>query len=116
MTTCESWDRSRRIAAAASVLTLIALAVGVLALGSSVSVPDTWWPHTGQAFSAGSRPGHAPRALPPGRANAHCGSTASFSATRHSATGALWKAVPAGAGLAALGMWGRRAANGRRRR
>jgi hypothetical protein len=114
-----SWDRSRRIRAAASVLTVIAVAVGVLVLAVGMSVPETWWPHTGQAFAAAPRPAHEdPCDLIVGPAKAYCerGTVNSASAERHDAAGAAWRLVPAGAGLAALVMWRRRSAAGQRRR
>jgi hypothetical protein len=115
-----SWDRSRRIRAAASVLAVIAVAVGVLVLAVGMSVPETWWPHTGQAFAADTRPAHEdPCDLIVGPAKAYCerGTVHSASADHHAdAAGAAWRLAPAGAGLAALVMWRRRSAAGQRRR
>ncbi|MDQ1041855.1 hypothetical protein [Streptomyces sp. V4I2] len=115
-----SWDSSRRIRAAASVLTVIAVAAGVLVLAIGMSVPEPWWPHTGQAFAAGTRPAHEdPCDLIVGPAKAYCerGAMNSASADHHAdAAGAVWRLVLAGAGLAALVMWRRRSSAGQRRR
>ncbi|MFF3876729.1 hypothetical protein [Streptomyces sp. NPDC001978] len=114
-----SWDRSRRISAAAGVLTAIAVAVGVLILALGVSVPEPWWPHTGQAFAAGARPTHQdPCDLIVGPAKAYCerGTVNSAAAQHHNAAGAAWRLVPAGAGLGALIVWRRRSTAGQRRR
>jgi hypothetical protein len=115
-----SWDRSRRIRAAAGILTVIAVAVGVLVLSVGMSVPEPWWPHTGQAFAADTRPAHEdPCDLIVGPAKAYCerGTVNSAFSDHHAdAAGAAWRLVPAGAGLAALVMWRRRSAAGQRRR
>lgn len=117
--TSSTWDRSRRLAAAASVLTVIAVVVGVLVLAVWVSVPDAWWPHTGKAFAADARPREQdPCALIVGSAKDYCerGATASASARQPGVAGAAWRLVPAGAGVAALVMWRLRNAAGQRRR
>ncbi|QEU83402.1 hypothetical protein [Streptomyces viridosporus] len=114
-------SRSRRIAATASVLTVIVVAVGVLVLVLSVSLPEAWWPRTGQAFAAEDRP--APRQDPceaimgPGKAYCERGFTVSVSASagRHDVAGAVSRLVPAGVGLASLVLWRGRTA-GRRGR
>jgi hypothetical protein len=114
-----AWDRSRRLAAAASVLTVIALALGVLVLAVGVGVPQSWWPHTGQAFAADARPADQdPCALIVGPAKDYCerGTTTTASAEQPGIAGAAWRLVPAGAGLAALVVWRLRSAAGQRRR
>ncbi|MGM9470277.1 hypothetical protein [Streptomyces murinus] len=98
-----SWDRSRRIAAASSVLAVIVLAVGVLAVALSVGVPESWWPHTGQTFAAKAH-GHRDR----------CERGSAASALGHHPSGTAWRLVPAGAGVAALAVWRGRRAAGRR--
>ncbi|CAL9671052.1 hypothetical protein SUDANB15_07401 (plasmid) [Streptomyces sp. enrichment culture] len=108
-------SRSRRIATAASVLTVIAVAVGVLVLVLSVSLPEAWWPRTGQAFTAEDHPAwHNPCGPIVGPAKEYCkrGTEASAFAGHHDASEAAgWRLVPAGAGLAALVLWrGRTAA------
>ncbi|WEP00751.1 hypothetical protein A6P39_041995 (plasmid) [Streptomyces sp. FXJ1.172] len=115
--TSSSWDRSRRIAAASSVLAVITVAAGVLVLALSVGVPEAWWPHTGQAFAADSHAGHRDPCAPiVGRAKAYCERCAAASASSgHHHAGAAWRLVPAGAGVAALVVWRRRRAAGRRR-
>ncbi|MGP4049355.1 hypothetical protein [Streptomyces sp. 2A115] len=117
--TSSSWDRSRRLAAAVSVLTVIAIVVGVLVLAVGVDVPQAWWPHTGQAFAADARPAHEDLCdLIVGPAKAYCerGTTTTASAEQPDVAGAAWRLVPAGAGLAALVVWRLRSPAGQRRR
>jgi hypothetical protein len=117
--TSSTWDRSRRVAAAAGVLAVIAVVVGVLVLAVGVRVPAAWWPRTGQAFATDARPADEdPCALIAGPAKNHCqrGATATASAEQPGVAGAAWRLVPAGAGAAALVMWRRRSAAGQRRR
>ncbi|MFI6340717.1 hypothetical protein [Streptomyces sp. NPDC050535] len=117
--TSSSWDRSRRLAAAASVLTVIAVALGVLVLAVGVGVPEAWWPHAGQAFAADAHPtDRNPCALVVGPAKDYCerGTTNSVSAEQPDTAGAAWRLMPAGAGLAGLVVWRRRSAAGQRRR
>ncbi|MCX4598256.1 hypothetical protein OG819_54940 [Streptomyces sp. NBC_01549] len=116
--TTSSWDRSRRIAAAASVLTVIAVVAGAVILALGVGLPDAWWPHTGQAFAADARPAHHdPCALIVGPAKAYCerGTATTAAGGRQDEGGAVWRLVPAGAGVAALVVWRLRAAGQRRR-
>ena len=116
--TTSSWDRSRRVAAAASVLTVIAVVAGVAILALGVGLPEAWWPHTGRAFAADTRPaGGDPSALIVGPAKAYCerGTTTS-AASKQNVAGAAWRLVPAGAGVAALVVWRLRSAAGQRRR
>ncbi|WP_369153728.1 hypothetical protein [Streptomyces sp. R17] len=101
-------SRFRRIAAAASLFSVIVVAVGVLVLVLSVSLPEAWWPRTGEAFAAEDRSVRRdPCGLIAGPAMAYCerDSAVSASAGRHDVAGAVWRAVPAGAGLAALVIW-----------
>ena len=117
--TTSSWDRSRRFAAAASILTVIAVVAGAVILALGVGLPEAWWPHTRQAFAADNRPTHQdPCDLIAGPAKAYCerGTTTSASASRPSAAGVAWRLVPTGAGLGALVVWRRRSAAGRGRR
>ncbi|MFB7323845.1 hypothetical protein [Streptomyces sp. NPDC056190] len=116
--TTSSWDRSRRVAAAASVLTVIAVAVGAVVLALGVGLPEAWWPHTGQAFAADTRTAHHdPCALIVGPAKAYCerGFTTT-AAGQQDVAGAAWRLVPAGAGVAALAVWRLRHAAGQGRR
>ncbi|WP_031487322.1 hypothetical protein [Streptomyces bicolor] len=116
--TSSTWDRSRRLAAAASVLTVITVVVGVLVLAGGVSVPEAWWPRTGQAFAADARPADEdPCTLIVGPAKDYCerGATTTASAEQPGVAGAVWRLVPAGAGVAALVVWRLRSAAGRRR-
>ncbi|MFJ6636755.1 hypothetical protein ACIQMR_36145 [Streptomyces sp. NPDC091376] len=117
--TTSSWDRTRRIAAAACVLTVIAGTVGMLVLAAGSSVPAAWWPHTGQAFTADARPAHQdPCDLIAGPAKEYCerGTPETTSAEHQGTAGAAWTLVPAGAGTAALLVWRLRRTSGQRRR
>ncbi|GAQ65432.1 hypothetical protein [Streptomyces scabiei] len=115
--TTSSWDRSRRVAAAVSVLTVIAVVAGAVILALGVGLPDAWWPQTGQAFAADARPvHHDPCALIVGPAKAYCERGATTAAGRQDTAGAAWRLVPAGAGVAALVVWRLRSAAGQRRR
>ncbi|CAM5500264.1 MULTISPECIES: hypothetical protein [Streptomyces] len=103
--TTSPWDRSRRIAAAASVLSVIAVIAGAVIVALGMGVLDAWWPHTGQAFVVGTRAApHYPCALIVSLAKAYCqrGSSTTASAERPDVAGAAWRLVPAGAGAAAL--------------
>lgn len=115
-----AWDRSRRLAAASSVLAVAAVCVGVLVLVLAVSVPEAWWPRTGQAFDAGNGPAERRDSCRwiVGEAKAYCErGVALRSATgeQHEADGAVWRLVPAGAGVAALVVWCRCCAARQRR-
>jgi hypothetical protein len=111
--------RPRRRAAAASVLTVIAVVAGVLVLAIPAGAPQGWWPRTGQAFAAdASSAGRYPCTRVVGPAGDYCerGTIAAASAERPQGTSALWGLVPAGAGLAALIVWRLPGAAGQRRR
>jgi hypothetical protein len=117
--TSSSWDRSRHVAAATSVLMVIAVAVGVLVLALGLSMPEAWWPHTGQAFATDAHSAHHdPCDLIVGPAKAYCerGTKNSASTEHRSVAGAAWRLATAGAGLAALLVWRRRSTAGQRRR
>jgi hypothetical protein len=117
--TSSSWDRTRRHGAAVTVLTLIAVVVGVLVLAVGAGVPQAWWPHTGQAFAADAHPtGQDPCALIVGPAKDYCerGTTTAASAEQPGVAGAVCRLVPAGAGVAALMVWRLRSPAGQRRR
>ena len=115
-----AWDRSRRIATAASVLTVAGVLAGAVILVLGAGVPDAWWPRTGQTFAAatnGSTPPN-PCELLRGPAAAYCehGATATPSAEHpRGADGAVWTLLPAGAAVAALVVWRLRSAAGQRR-
>jgi uncharacterized membrane protein len=115
--TSSSWDRSRSVAAAASCLTVIAVAAGAVILALGVGVPDTWWPHTGQAFAADTHTRHQdPCARIIGPAKAYCkrGATTT-AAAKPDVSGGVWRLGTAAAGVAALVVWRRRSAAGQRR-
>lgn len=112
-----SWDRSKRVAAAASVLTVIAVVVAAVVLSLGVGVPQGWWPHTGQAFAADAAH-RDPCALIVGPAKAYCerGAAANASAGQQDVAGGAWRLASAGAGVGALVVWRLRRAAGQRRR
>lgn len=111
-----SWDRSKRVAAAASVLTVLAVVVAAVVLALAVGVPDAWWPHIGRAFAADAAH-RDPCALIVGPAKAYCERGAASSASgQHDVAGGAWRLLPAGAGVGALVVWRLRSAAGQRRR
>ncbi|MEU0031765.1 hypothetical protein [Streptomyces sp. NPDC006335] len=115
--TSSTGDCSRRLAAAASVLTVMAVVVGVLVLAVGVSVPEAWWPRTGQAFAADAHPtDQDPCALIVGPAKDYCVRSTTTASAEPDVAGAAWRVVPAAAGVAALLMWRLRCPAGRRRR
>ncbi|MCI3273353.1 hypothetical protein [Streptomyces cylindrosporus] len=111
-----SWDRSRRVAAVVSVLTVIAVVVAVVVLVLGVGVPQGWWPHTGQAFAADAAH-RDPCALIVGPAKAYCerGAASDASAGHQDVGGGAWRLGTAGAGVGALVVWRLRSAARRRR-
>ncbi|MFD9464481.1 hypothetical protein [Streptomyces sp. NPDC060027] len=113
-----SWDRARHLRTAARVLAAPTVAACVLVLAVGMSLPKPWWPRTGQAFAADNPAPSDPGALIVGPATAYCRRDAmdSSSLAPRDASGAAWRLVPAGAGLAALAMWRHRSAAGHRRR
>lgn len=112
-----SWDRSRRAAAAVSVLTVIAVVVAAFVLALGVGVPEAWWPHTGQAFAADAAH-RDPCALIVGPAKAYCerGAASSAASVHQDVASAAWRLGTAGAGVGALVVWRLRSAAGQRRR
>jgi len=119
-----SSSRCRRITAVASALMVIALPAALLALVVGEGMPESWWPHTGRAFAAGSGSGSGsgsarqdPCDLVGGPAKKYCergtSSTASCAdeSPRDGASTA-WTVIPAAAGLAAVVVWRCRGAAG----
>ncbi|MGW1894152.1 hypothetical protein ACWCP6_28475 [Streptomyces sp. NPDC002004] len=114
-----SWDDPRRVAAAASVFTTVAVIIGVLSLADGTSAPQVRWPHTGPASAANTRPAHQdPCGRIVGPAEAYCerGTTKSAAAEQQDVTDAAWRLVPAGAGPADPMAWRCRSTAGQRRR
>jgi hypothetical protein len=116
--TPSSWTFARRVAAAAAVLTVIAVAIALLVLAATSGVPEGWWPHTGRAFAAGR---HAtdpdPCDLIAGPGKAYCERRASAAPGEGpDIAGAALRLVPAGAGVAVLMVWRRRGATEQGRR
>ncbi|MFJ4428415.1 hypothetical protein [Streptomyces bobili] len=112
-------SRSQRLAAAASALTMVAVTVGVLLLVLGASLPEAWWPRTGQAFARESAqvPADACDRIG-GPAKAYC--ERGYHATRpapapNGGDGAVWKLVPAAAVVGALVIWRGRTPAGRGR-
>ncbi|MEU6260454.1 hypothetical protein [Streptomyces sp. NPDC047043] len=110
-----SWDRARRVAAAVSVLTVLAVVIAAVVLVLGAGVPRAWWPHTGQAFAADAAR-RDPCALIVDPATAYCERrpAAKTSAGHKDVGGGAWRLVPAGSGVAALVVWRLRAAGQRR--
>ncbi|MFE0520804.1 hypothetical protein [Streptomyces sp. NPDC058954] len=115
--TTSSWNHARRVAAVASVLTVVAVVVGAVILAPKVGVPDRWWPNTGQAFTSSRTAHQGPCALIVGPGKAYCerGTTTTAAAGQQDVAGAAWRLVAAGAGVAALAVWRLRSAGQRRR-
>ncbi|WP_225080813.1 hypothetical protein [Streptomyces sp. CoT10] len=105
-------SRSRRIAAAASALMAIAVAVGVLVLALGASLPETWWPRTGQAFAADTAKAPArscDRIAGPAKAYCERGRHArSAGSTQAGGDAAAWRLLPAATAVGALVIWRRR--------
>ncbi|MGW3149760.1 hypothetical protein ACWDG1_34880 [Streptomyces sp. NPDC001177] len=115
--TTSSWDRSRRVAGAASVLTVIAVVAAAVVLALGVGVQEAWWPHAGRAFAADAAH-RDPCALIVGPTKAYCerGAASSASGGQQDVVGGAWRLVPSGAGVSALVVWRLRSATGQRRR
>ncbi|MFE4821570.1 hypothetical protein ACFRFU_35040 [Streptomyces sp. NPDC056704] len=117
--TSSSWDRSRHVTAATSILIVIAVAVGMLVLALGTSTPEPWWPHTGHAFATNAHSSHQDpcnRIVGPAKEYCERGTANSAPAGHPSAASAAWRLGTAGAGLGALVIWRRRstAEQGRR--
>ncbi|MFI9040917.1 hypothetical protein [Streptomyces sp. NPDC053726] len=120
MTSSFSPSRSRRLACAASVLTVVTVAVGVLILALEAGLPEGWWPRTGQAFAIDSTGRHGDScAWIVGPAEAYCergSDTTDIASTQESGDAEAWKLVPASAAVGALVVWRRGTSTGRGRR
>ncbi|MGW3911520.1 hypothetical protein ACWEBX_08310 [Streptomyces sp. NPDC005070] len=105
-------NRSGRLAAAASALTAIAVAVGVLVLALGASLPETWWPRTGQAFATNAA--HTPadvcdRIIGPAKAYCEHGRHSPRTrSTQGDGDAAAWRLLPAATAVGALVIWRRR--------
>lgn len=117
MTTASS-NRSRSVAAAASLLTVTAIAAGVVTLALGVGVPQTWRPRTGQAFATGPRTARQdPCAWITEPAEAYCERGAAATSAREQDTaGAAGRLGTASVGVAAPVAWRWRSTAGQRRR
>ncbi|MFD5633641.1 hypothetical protein ACFWJM_05785 [Streptomyces sp. NPDC127077] len=112
-----SWDRSRCICAVASAITVTGVVVCAVILALGVSLPEAWWPRTGQALAAGTRGTHHDRcALIIGPAKAYCERGITRATDRPGGAGAAWRLGSAGAGAAALLVWRLRHTAGQGRR
>lgn len=106
-------SRSRRLAAAASAFAAITVTVGVLVLALGASLPQAWWPRTGQAFAAdaATAPANATatacdRITGPAKAYCERGRHASSARSDSDSSGATaWKLLPAATALGALLIW-----------
>ncbi|MGW2108298.1 hypothetical protein [Streptomyces sp. NPDC001948] len=113
-------SRSRRVACAASVITVVTVAAGILVLALGTGLPEAWWPRTGQAFAVDSTGRHSSScALIKGPARAYClrGGGTGAPSTQGSGDAAAWKVVPAAAAaMGALVVWRRGTSTGHGRR
>ncbi|MBL1109408.1 hypothetical protein JK361_33330 [Streptomyces sp. 5-8] len=115
--TTSSWDRSRRVAAAVSVLTVIAIVAAAVVFTLGVTGLEAWWPHTGQAFAADAA--HRDScALNVGPAKHYCerGAATTASGGHQDVAGGARRLGTASAGGGALVVWRLRSAAGLRRR
>lgn len=112
-------SRSRRLAAAVCALTAIAVAVGVLVLALGASLPQAWWPRTGQAFApdAAKAPADAcGRIADPAKGYCERGRHAtSAGSTQAGGDAAAWVLLPAASAVNALVIWRRRTPTGQGR-
>ncbi|GAA0611600.1 hypothetical protein GCM10010394_46750 [Streptomyces crystallinus] len=107
-------DGSRRIAAAVSVLTVIAFVIASALLALVVGIPDTWWPHAAGAFAADTAH-HDPCTPMMGPATAYCEHGAACPApSRRDVAAEAWRLLPAGAGAGAVVLGLLRSAAGQR--
>ncbi|MFE2533705.1 hypothetical protein [Streptomyces sp. NPDC059371] len=113
-----SWDRSRRISAVVSAITVTGVVVCAVILALGVSLPEPWWPRTGEAFAAGTRSTHHDRcALIIGPAKGYCERGITRADDGLGGAGAVWRRLGSvSAGAAALLLWRLRHASGQRRR
>ncbi|MGW1269792.1 hypothetical protein [Streptomyces sp. NPDC002491] len=106
--------RSRRLAAAASAFAAITVTVGVLVLALGASLPQAWWPRTGQAFAANAATAPATatacdRITGPAKAYCERGRHASSAGSDRDGSGATaWRLLPAATAVGALLLWRRR--------
>ncbi|MFI1508191.1 hypothetical protein [Streptomyces sp. NPDC020597] len=102
-------SRSRRLAAAASALAAIAVTVGVLVLVLGASLPQAWWPRTGQAFASDAAPAPAnacDRITGPAKAYCERGRRVSSAGSDRDGSGtAAWKLLLAATAVGALLVW-----------
>ncbi|MDQ1051868.1 hypothetical protein [Streptomyces sp. V4I2] len=114
-------SRAQRLAIAASALTMIAVAVavGVLVLAIAPSLPETWWPRTGDAFAAHSpSDSEDPCVLVVGPAKVYCERdhhAPAASSTPDRGNAAAWMLMPAATAVGALVIWRRRTPAGQGR-
>jgi hypothetical protein len=104
-------SRSRGLTATASILTAIAIAVGVLVLTRGWSLPEAWWPRTGRAFAPHTvekpaDPCH--REAGPAKVSCEHGRSGGATRAQDSDDAAARKLVPAVTALGALVIWRRR--------
>lgn len=111
-------SRSRRLAATASALTAIAVAVGLLVLALGASLPEPWWPRTGQAFATDTATAPADacdRIAGPAKAYCERGRHASSAGSTQSGGDASWKLLSAATVVGARVIWRRRTPTGQGR-
>ncbi|MFE5753821.1 hypothetical protein ACFQ7I_08980 [Streptomyces massasporeus] len=112
MNTPSPLTRARRLGAAAILLAVVTVAVGVLVWAVGMGVPDAWWPDTGLAFAADSprtRDDACAKVSGSGQTRCKSGATTAAAAAHHRPEVA-WGLATAAAGLGALMVWRRQRA------
>ncbi|MFC8349809.1 hypothetical protein [Streptomyces sp. NPDC057280] len=113
-------SRARRLAAAASLITLMAVLAVLLALFLTAGQPEPWWPRTNASSPTSTHTSTAPAlrreecGLIAGPARTYCEqdthsplSPRPLTPSGHQVARAVWRLVPIGSGLAALIVWRR---------
>ncbi|MGY1583908.1 hypothetical protein [Streptomyces sp. MN13] len=100
-----------------SILTTVAIAVGVLVLAFGWSLPEAWWPRTGRAFTPHTveRADSCHREAGPAKVSCERGRSESAARSQDSDDASVWKLVPAVTALGAFVVWQRRTARQGRR-